>query len=92
MCVLETDGLLVLCSTKPTVPGVWKLSAFWSHPPCAGLKCFLVAEEHGNADQAALEADKKTVCFWDSFGEKNATELFLYSEREHLLWSRESLW
>jgi len=56
-----------------------------------GLKHFPAAAERGNADQAAVEADK-TVCFWDSSGEKNVAELFLYSEREHVLWSRESLW
>lgn len=39
-------------------PAAWKLSAFWPLPPCVGLKHFPVAGECGEADQAALEADK----------------------------------
>lgn len=100
VCVLETDGLLVLCSTKPTVPGVWKLSAFWSHPPCAGLKCFLVAEEHGNADQAALEADKKNCLLLGFFwGEKRDWTVFKFwawtfvvEQRKPLVIGTISLW
>lgn len=73
--ILARDGLGVLCSTEPVVPALWRLSAPRSYPPCVGSKHSSVAGECGNADQAVLEADK-TVCFWDSLGEKNVAELF----------------
>lgn len=57
-CMLLRDGLGVLCFTKPVAPAAWKLSAFWPLPPCVDLKHFPVAGERGEADQAALEADK----------------------------------
>lgn len=62
VCWQET-GCRVLCSTKPVVPAIWKLSALWSHCPCVGLKHFPVAGECGNAGQAALEADKTLFAF-----------------------------
>lgn len=63
-------GCGVLCSTKPVVPAIWKLSALWSHPPCMGLKRFPMAGERGNADQAALEADKTLFAFGILSGRK----------------------
>lgn len=62
MCAEERQAVF-LCSTKPVVPDAWKLSALWSHPPCVGLKCFPVAREYENADQAALETDKTLFAF-----------------------------
>lgn len=89
--VLARDGLGFFVPLSLWSQPFWRLSTLWLYPPCVGLKHFSVAGECGNADQAVLEADK-TVCFWDSLGDKNVAELFLYSVREHVLWNGESLW
>lgn len=59
--------------------------------PLCGFEAFSCGWRVWKCRSGCLGGRQNSVCFWDSFREKNVAELFLYSEREHVLWSRESL-
>lgn len=58
-------------------------------PSLCGFETFFCGWRVWKCRSSCLGGRQNSVCFWDSLGEKNVAEVFLYSEHKRVLWSRE---
>ena len=92
VCVLARDRLWGSLFHQTHGPSHLEVECPLVSSPVCGFETFSCGRRVWKCRSGCLGGRQNSVCFWDSSGEKNVAELFLYSERKHVLWSRESLW